>query len=111
MICNIPEWVISTYYTFALPFAFVAAYIILLVEHDESLKSDPSWLKWARFLGFLAVSCTLSLPYMYPDYLIWTMLLLIMFGCFVLLINMLSLHFRKKPQSIKQIAYLRVKSD
>jgi predicted membrane channel-forming protein YqfA (hemolysin III family) len=111
MTCDIPNWAISIYYISALPFAFVSAYIILLVEHDESLKSDPSWLKWARFFGFLAVSCTLCLPYMYPEYLIWTMLLLIMFGCFVLLINMLSLHFRKKPHSIKQIAYFKVKSD
>jgi hypothetical protein len=51
MTCDIPGWAISIYYTLALPFAFVAAYIILLVEHDESLKSDPSWLKWARFLA------------------------------------------------------------
>lgn len=107
MTCDIPNWAINIYYSLALPFAFIAAYIILLVEHDDAIKRDHACIKWARFLGFLALSCVLCFPYLYPDFFVQTLLLLILVGWFVLAINMLSLHFRKKPTEMKQIAYVK----
>lgn len=107
MTCDIPNWVITIYYIFGLPMAFVSAYIILLVEHDEAIKKDNAFIKWARFLVFLALSCVQCIPYLYPSFFIQTLFLLVLVGWLALFINMLSLHYRKKPVEMKQIAYIK----
>src|SRR6185369_16937349 len=111
MTCDIPEFAVTIYYVLALPFSFISAYIILLVEHDPIASHDHICIKWTRFFGFLFLSCALCIPYVYPYYFVQTLMSLVLLGFVVLTTNVLSLHFRRKAVVVKQIAYLKLRRD